>query len=264
MRVVRRAVVLHRHGECLLCVLRVDSWTVPFMSAQTQTRLVPSENDLPSDDRTLVRQILAGDRGAFERLMRRHNRRLFRLARAALGDDAEAEDALQEVYLSAYRSIAQFRNEASLSTWLARMVLNECYGRLRKSLRRQNVIPIVAGVDMDTIESDAYDAPERAVGRIEMRSLIERKLDALPEDLRIAFVLRAVEELSVEETAVCLGIPEATVRTRHFRARSLLRESLACEIDTAQRDLYEFGGARCDRVVAKVNARLAELASESH
>jgi DNA-directed RNA polymerase specialized sigma24 family protein len=82
---------------------------------------------------TLVRQILAGDGSAFERLMRRHNRRLFRLARAALGNDADAEDALQEAYLSAHRSMAQFRSEASLSTWLSRMVLNECYARLRKA-----------------------------------------------------------------------------------------------------------------------------------
>jgi RNA polymerase sigma-70 factor (ECF subfamily) len=234
------------------------------MNAQTQTRSVPSANgDLPSDDRALVRQILAGDPRAFERLMRRHNRRLFRLARAALGDDAEAEDVLQEAYLSAYRAMAQFRSEASLSTWLSRVVLNESYARLRKGLRRQNVVPIVAGEDMDTFKSDGYDAPERAVGQLEMRALIERKLDALPEDLRIVFVLRAVEELSVQETAACLGIPDATVRSRHFRARSLLRDSLACAIDTAERDLYEFGGARCDRVVATVNARLVELAART-
>jgi RNA polymerase sigma-70 factor (ECF subfamily) len=117
---------------------------------------------------------------------------------------------------------------------------------------------------MDTIGGNDRDAPERAVGRSEMRALIERKVDALPEALRIVFVMRAVEELSVEETALCLGIPEATVRSRHFRARSLLRESLASAIDTAERDLYEFGGARCDRIVANVNARLAELASENH
>jgi RNA polymerase sigma factor (sigma-70 family) len=235
------------------------------MTAQTETpSALSASGDLRSDDRTLVRQILAGDGGAFERLMRRHNRRLFRLARAALGNDADAEDALQEAYLSAYRSMAQFRNEASLSTWLSRMVLNECYARLRKSLRRQNVIPMMASDDMDSIEGDRRDAPDRTVGWLEMRALIERKLDALPEDLRIVFVLRAVEELSVEETAACLGIPEATVRSRHFRARSLLRESLASTIDVAERDLYEFGGARCDRVVATVNARLAELARQNH
>src|SRR5436309_4633374 len=100
-----------------------------------------------ADDATLVRAILAGRREGFELLMRRHNRRLYRLARATLRDDAEAEDALQEAYLAAYRSIAQFRGDASLATWLSRMVLNECLGRLRKSARRQNVIPMVAGED---------------------------------------------------------------------------------------------------------------------
>ena len=123
---------------------------------------------------------------------------------------------------------------------------------------------MVASNDMDSIESDGHDSPDRAVGRLEMRALIERKLDALPENLRIAFVLRAVEELSVEETAASLGIPEATVRIRHFRARSLLRESLARAIDIAERDLYEFGGVRCDRVVARVIARLDELARQHH
>ena len=235
------------------------------MKAQPQPpQALKADRDLRSDDLMLVRQIVAGDRGAFERLMRLHNRRLFRIARAALGNEADAEDALQEAYLSVYRSIAQFRGEASVSTWLSRMVLNECYARLRKSLRRQNIIPMVASDDMDSIESDGHDSPDRVVGRSEMRALIERKLDALPEDLRIAFVLRAVEELSVEETASSLGIPEATVRIRHFRARSLLRESLASAIDIAERDLYEFGGTRCDRMVARVNARLDELARQHH
>ena len=92
--------------------------------------------------------------------------------------------------------------------------------------------------------------------RAQMRALLERKLDALPDDFRAAFVLRAVEELSVEEAAQALGIPEATVRSRHFRARGMLRESLAREVDLAEKDLYEFGGAHCDRVVARVMARL--------
>src|SRR4029450_128105 len=221
------------------------------MKAQPQPpQALIANRDPRSDDLTLVRQIVAGDRGPSERLMRRHNRRLFRIARAALGNEADAEDALQEAYLSVYRSIAQFRGEASMSTWLSRMVLNECYARLRKSLRRLNIVPIVASDDMYSIETDGHDSPDRAVGRSEMRALIERKLDALPEDLRIAFVLRTVEELSVEETAAALGVAEATVRTRHFRARSLLRKSLARAIDIAERDLYEFGGTRCDRMVA--------------
>jgi RNA polymerase sigma-70 factor (ECF subfamily) len=209
-----------------------------------------------SDDISIARRIAAGDRVSFEALMRRHNRRLYRLARAALRDDAEAEDALQEAYLAAYRGIGQFRGDASLSTWLSRMVVNECLGRLRKSARRHNVVPMVAGEDMDTMASDDRDFPDKALVRTQMRALLERKLDELPEDFRTVFVLRAVEELSVEETAASLDIPEATVRSRHFRARGLLRESLARDIDVAERDLYDFGGAHCDRIVARVLARL--------
>jgi len=213
------------------------------------------------DDHALAQRIVAGDRRAFERLMRRYNRRLYRLARATLRDDSEAEDALQDAYVAAFRSIAQFRGEAALGTWLSRLVLNECFARLRRSARRENVIPMVAvpsHMDIDAmIEHDA-ERPEDAAERSEMRRLLERKIDELPETFRTVFVLRSVEEMSVEETAECLGIPEATVRTRHFRAKSLLRAALAQEIDLAERDVFEFAGVLCDRTVAAVLARVAE------
>jgi RNA polymerase sigma-70 factor (ECF subfamily) len=224
--------------------------------------LTPSALDaLPLEDMQLVQRIAAGDRAAFELLMRRYNRRLYRLARATLRDDAEAEDALQEAYLSAYRAMGQFRGESAVSTWLSRLVINECLGRLRKSARRQNVVPMVPAEEVDVMPAAANDnnSPEKLLVRTQMRSLIERKLDELPEDFRTVFVLRAVEEMSVEETAACLGIPEPTVRSRHFRARSLLRESLAQEIDVAERSLFEFGGRHCDRVVAAVMDRLDAL-----
>jgi RNA polymerase sigma-70 factor (ECF subfamily) len=221
------------------------------------------------DDPALARRVAAGDVPAFERLMRRHNRRLYRLARATLRDAHEAEDALQEAYLSAYRAIGQFRGEAALATWLSRLVLNECLGRLRKQARRDNVVPMLRSGDgagdeatleaeRDAMDSPAAERPDQALGRAEMRALIERKLDELPEVFRVVFVLRCVEELSVEETAQCLGIPEATVRTRHVRARSLLREALAQDIDLAERDVFSFDGARCDRIVAQVLARRDE------
>ncbi len=211
------------------------------------------------DDLALAQRIAGGDRAAFEQLMRQYNRRLYRLARATLRDDAEAEDALQEAYIAAYRGIAKFRGDARLSTWLSRMVLNECFARLRKTARRQNVIPIVTSDEMETTASDNSDHPDLALVRSQMRALLERKLDELPQDFRTVFVLRAVEELSVEETAACLDIPEATVRSRHFRARGLLRESLAREIDVAERDLFDFGGSHCDRIVAAVSSKLDEL-----
>ncbi len=212
----------------------------------------------PDDDDALVRRIVAGDQPAFELLMRRHNRRLYRIARAALRNSSEAEDALQDSYLLAYQSLHQFRGDASVATWLSRLVLNECFGRLRRDHRRHNVIPIVnAPTELNAV-ADGDDAlPERVTDRAQFRVMVETKLDELPEDFRITFVLRSIEELSVEETAQILGIPEATVRSRYFRAKSLLRESLAREIDLAERDAFEFGGVRCDRVVGRVMSRLA-------
>jgi RNA polymerase sigma factor (sigma-70 family) len=224
----------------------------------TQT-LTPSVPPLAEDDQALARRVVSGDRSAFELVMRRHNRRLYRLARATLKDDAEAEDALQEAYLRAYRSMAQFRGDSTLSTWLSRVLLNECFGRLRRDARRQNVIPIAGShseIDVDAMPDNDTEGPDKALLRSEMRELLERKLDDLPAAFRTVFVLRSVEDMSVEETAKCLDIPEATVRSRHFRAKSLLRESLAQEMDLAERDVFEFGGAHCDRIVAAVLSRL--------
>jgi RNA polymerase sigma factor (sigma-70 family) len=211
------------------------------------------------DDLSIVCRIKAGDRSAFELMMRQHNRRLYRLARATLRNEAEAEDALQDAYLSAFRSIGQFRGDSALFTWLSRLVLNECFGRLRRDGRRQNIIPILepaSHVDFDAMTALDSESPDKEAERAELRAILERKLDELPEAFRIVFVLRSVEEMSVEEAALCLDIPEATVRSRHFRAKSLLRESLAREFDLAERDLFEFGGAQCDHVVSAVLSRL--------
>jgi RNA polymerase sigma factor (sigma-70 family) len=217
-----------------------------------------SEPGASDEEHSMVRRVVAGDRDQFERMMRRYNRRLYRLARAALRDDAEAEDALQEAYLAAYRSMSQFRGNATLATWLSRLVLNECLGRLRRGARRQKVIPIISSQsEMNAVAEPDSEGPDRILARREMRALLERKLDQLPEAFRLVFVLRSVEELSVEETARTLGIPVATVRTRHFRAKNLLRESLAKEIDVAERDMFEFAGEHCDRVIASVLQQIA-------
>ena len=235
------------------------------MNAAATTEHLPLPDDRAADDAALASRAGAGDAAAFAQLMRRYNRRLFRMARSLLRDTAEAEDALQEAYLSAYRAIGGFRGEASLATWLTRVVANECTARLRKHARRDNIVPMVSVQDLEMPEempmpTDAHDPdpgrPEQAFERAELRALLERRIDALPEVFRAVFVLRCVEELSVEETAACLGVPEATVRTRLFRARSLLRESLAQDIDLAERDVFAFDGERCDRMVAGVLGRL--------
>src|SRR5581483_3619257 len=194
----------------------------------------------------------------FEALMRRYNRTLFRTARAILRDDAEAEDALQDAYVRIYGALDRFRGESKLSTWLVRIVANEALMRLRKRTRRSNVVPLHDDPErvMATLES-SEEGPERAAGRAEVRRLLESKIDALPDAFRAVFMLRGLEELSVEETAEALGIPEATVRTRFFRARALLREALSREIDLSYDGAFGFAGERCDRIVRNVLARLA-------
>ena len=213
------------------------------------------------DDATLASRVQAGDAAAFELLMRRYNQRLYRVARSMLRNGADAEEAVQDAYLSAYRNLAAFRGEASLATWLSRLVVNQCLQRLRRQARRDNIVPMVSmggpgEEEVPAMPADDRDTPDRALLRSELRAVLERKLDELPEAFRTVFVLRCVEELSVEETATCLNIPEATVRTRHFRARSMLRESLAREIDGAERDIFSFDGERCDRIVRRVMERL--------
>jgi len=215
--------------------------------------------DIPEAD--LVSTAARGDARAFERLMRLHNRTMFRTARAILRDDAEAEDALQEAYLHAYRSLARFRADARFSTWLARIVVNESLMRLRKQSRRASIVPMQAAAPAEEVEQvsdDTMEKPDSSAARAEMRRLLEAQIDLLPDAYRTVFMLRAVEEMSVEETAAVLGIPEPTVRTRFFRARSLLREGLAQKIDLACEDAFSFAGARCDRIVATVLARIQQ------
>ena len=207
----------------------------------------------------LVATAASGDPSAFAALMRQYNRQMYRTARAILRDDAEAEDALQDAYLHAYRSLGGFRADARFSTWLARIVVNEALMRLRKSSRRASIVPIQPAAAIEDVEQvpDATMAkPDVSAERAELRRLLEAEIDSLPDLYRTVFMLRAVEELSVEETAAVLEIPEATVRTRFFRARSLLREALAQKMDLACEDAFSFDGARCDRIVASVLSRI--------
>lgn len=216
-------------------------------------------------DTELIAAVRAGDRQAMEALMRLHNRMLFRAARAILRDDAEAEDAVQEAYLHAFRALATFRGESKLSTWLVRITVNEALMRRRRNVRAAIAIPIDAAagpVARDGV-SEA-PGPENDALRGEMRRLLEARIDALPDGYRAVFVLRALEELTVQETAATLGIPEATVRTRYFRARSLLRESMADDIDITLEDAFAFAGLRCDRIVGHVLGALYLQPAASH
>jgi len=213
-------------------------------------------------DAELASQIGLGDARALELMMRRHNRLLYRTARSILRDDAEAEDCVQETYLQAFRSIGSFRAEAKLATWLTRIVINQALGKLRKSKKKDenvaldNVVNLGSHLPGAEEMLSASEQPDGAAMREEMRRRLEHHIDQLPPAFRTVFVLRALEELSVEETATSLGIPAATVRTRFFRARTLLRAALESDIDVALDGAFGFEGARCDRIVAAVLDRL--------
>jgi RNA polymerase sigma-70 factor (ECF subfamily) len=204
---------------------------------------------------------VSADVASFEALMRRYNPRLFRVARSILKDEAEAEDALQEAYVQAYRNMDGFRGEAEVATWLTRIVINQALMQLRKRKRERNVVPFGTQDPRQqaqevNVADPRAESPSDITLRAEVRRIIERRIDELPVAFRTVFVMREVEEMTVHETAECLGIPEATVRTRLFRARALLRNSLERDMDTAKAGVFAFAGARCDRIVTAVLARI--------
>ena len=234
------------------------------MLAEAEVKPIHSnlEGDALSDSE-LAGAISSGDQDAFRTLMRRYNRLLYRTARGILKDETDAEDALQNAYLLVFRGIGKFRGEAGLSTWLVRVVINEALGCLRKRSRSAHIVHL-EGSELDAaVEAEADltvdkgERPEDALMRADAQQLLQAKVDGLPVTYRAVFVLRALEELSVAETAEALQIPEATVRTRFFRARARLRESLSPDADGALDMAFPFAGARCAGMVARVMAAIS-------
>ena len=221
------------------------------------------ENIESLDDRDLVGLAKEGDEAAFRAIMQRHNRRLYRVARGVLRDESEAEDAVQEAYVRAFTHLAEFRGDAKLSTWLTRIVVNEALGRLRRQR------PTVELTVLDSVHENkgaqilpflladaAVENPERSAARREIRQLLERAVDDLPEPFRVVFVMRAIEEMSIEETAAYLELRPETVKTRLHRARRLLRDTLDAQLASTLTDAFPFAGARCARIADMVLARL--------
>ena len=215
------------------------------------------------DDHALVALVRGGQREAFRHIMQRCNQRLFRVARAVLGEDAEAEDVLQESYMRAYNKLDSFRGDSTLATWLTTIVLNEARGRLRK--RRT----LVGLEQVDAAPDDSHqvirfpskfgsEVPLVSAARSQIRGLLEQAIDGLPPAFRTVYMMRDVEECSVEETATLLAIKPETVKTRLHRARRLLRTALQGQLATTLSEAFPFMGQRCARVTAAVMARLED------
>ncbi|MCU1348524.1 MAG: polymerase sigma-54 factor RpoN [Acidobacteria bacterium] len=205
-------------------------------------------------DEEIVARIVAGDGVLFEILMRRHNQRIYRAVRAILRADEDAEDVMQEAYLSAYQHLHQFEGRALFSTWLTRIAVNAALARRGRRGRTAGT-----GKDesmMALVESQAPD-PEQDALASELRVVMEREVAALPDAFRAVLVLREVEGLSTSETAEVLGISEDLVKTRLHRARTTLRDRLDHRAGITLESLFSFGNARCDRVVAAVMVAIA-------
>lgn len=214
------------------------------------------------DDAHLVARARQRDPAALAELMRRNNRRLYRAAWGILRDEQEAEDAVQDSYLKAFAALDKFRGEAALTTWLTRIVINEALMRRRRGRRlvlgADNVVPLRrpgAAASARDHEPGA-ETPESATMRGRLRLFLQAEIADLPEEQRAVFVLRAVEEFSVEETAQLLDVNPQTVRTRYLRARRRLQARVQSELKLSLSEMLPFDGARCDRLVARVLARL--------
>lgn len=220
----------------------------------TTTATASRDTSEPPSDEDLVRRVRAGDTATFEVLMRRHNQRLYRVARGILRNHADAEDVLQQAYLNAYAHLHQYEHRGSFAGWLTRIAVHEAFARHRRRAEAAAMESIVGNGPSDRIPSPSLD-PEQAALSSELRRDLETSIDSLAETYRPVFVLREVEGLSTSETAEALGLSEDVVKTRLRRARAMLRGALAGD-GRRPGDLLRFGFEQCDRVVAAVLSRL--------
>jgi len=217
----------------------------------------------PAADLELVRRALSRDEAAVRTIIKANNRRLYRLARGILRNDSEAEDVVQETYVRAFTHLAEFRGDSSLSTWLSRIAMNEALGRLRR--RRPGVE--LSSLPPGTLEAQiiqfpllsATDDPERTMAQREIQHVVEAAIDELPEPFRMVFITRVVEGMNVEETADILGLKPETVKTRLFRARTMLRDNVEKKIGPVVMEAFPFAGHRCDRLTEAVLKRLGYI-----
>jgi RNA polymerase sigma-70 factor (ECF subfamily) len=215
-------------------------------------------------DEEVVHRVLAGETALYEVIMRRYNQRLYRVARAILHNDGEAEDVMQDAYVRAYEHLGQFAARAPFSTWLTRIAVHESLARLRRQNRNQSLDEPEYDGDLSMNLTAKSPNPEQAASGAQLRELLEEAVLGLPENYRTVIMLRDIEELSTAETASVLDLTEDNVKVRLHRGHGMVRSWLLERIGANAKEAFPFMGARCDRVVAAVFARLANLPKPSH
>src|SRR5437764_10653785 len=207
---------------------------------------------ISSTDADLVARARDREEAAIRALMQANNRRLFRLARGILRNDAEAEDVVQETWVRAFTHLDSFRGDSSFATWLSRIAMNEALGRLRRvrpSVEWTSLPPGTLEAQIIPFPNSAnYEDPEKSMAQREIRHVVEHAIDELPEAFRIVFITRVIEGMNVEETAEILGLKPETVKTRLHRARAMLRDNVENKIGPVVMEPFPFPGKRCERL----------------
>ncbi len=208
-------------------------------------------------DEVVIKRVLAGETTLFEVLMRRYNTRLYRVARAIVRDDSEAEDVVQEAHVRAYTHLNDFAGQAKFSTWLTKIAMHEAMARIRHRSRFVEIDSIPKSEESRTrVFTSTTADPEQHIFARDLKTGFEAVVNALPKIYRLVFMLRDIGEMSTYETAECLGISEENVKTRLHRARALMSKELYARTGTATAGAFQFAGSRCDRVVSAVLERI--------
>ena len=194
-------------------------------------------------DEVLIHNILAGEQRLFENIIRRYNKRLYRIGMSILNHEMEVEDAMQAAYIKAYEHLADFEHRSSFGTWLTRIMLNECIA-LKNKKQRLKIME-----EKHPQYSGSMTTPAHLLLNKELSAVLETAIAGLPEKYRTVFVLREVEDLSVRETAEILSLQETNIKVRLNRAKSMLRENLHGYV---KETVYSFHLTRCDRIVRQV------------
>jgi RNA polymerase sigma-70 factor (ECF subfamily) len=217
----------------------------------------------PKIDQAAANDLLARARNreeaAIRLIMQSNSRRLYRLARGILRNDAEAEDVVQETYVRAFTHLDSFRGDSSLATWLARIAMNEALGRLRgqrPAIELDSLAPGKLEAQIIQFPLSATSDPEKTMAQRQIQQVVEHAIDELPEAFRLVFITRVVEGMNIEETAEILGLKPETVKTRLHRARAMLRENVERKIGPVVMDAFPFAGKRCERLTEAVLQRL--------
>ncbi|MCW3071286.1 MAG: polymerase sigma factor, sigma-70 family [Bacteroidetes bacterium] len=208
------------------------------------------ETELRDDE--IITEVLRGNKEKYALLMRRYNQRLYRISKGYISDEAEIEDVMQEAYIRGFQHLSKFENRSQFSTWITKILINECLQRLKKINKKA----LIETGEENSITMNVTDNqnPETNILGKELKRVLERNIESLPEKYKVVFLMREVEQMSIEETSLALELSIANVKIRLNRAKVMLRESLA-ELYPVK-EAFEFNLVRCNRIAACVLSRI--------